>query len=77
MVVAHGLAPIAQGEIRIGLLGFLEGRRGFVEREAVQILHAFDEVRLRRLVRRGRKLDGPERFDRPRTAARRAARPPA
>ena len=48
MVVAHGLAPVGEREIRIGLLRFPKRFRGFVEFEAVEVFHALDEQRLGR-----------------------------
>ena len=47
MVVAHRLAPVGHGEVRVGLLRLLERLRGFVELEVVERLDA-DEERLLR-----------------------------
>ena len=47
MVVAHRLAPVRHRERRIGFLRALERDGGFVELEAVEVLHAFDERGLR------------------------------
>jgi hypothetical protein len=47
MVVAHRLAPVGHRERGIRFLRALKRDRGFVELEAVKILDAFDERRLR------------------------------
>ena len=60
MVVAHRLAPVRHRERGIDLLRALERHRGFVELEAVQALHAFEERRLRRRRAGGREGDGAE-----------------
>ena len=60
MVEAHRLAPVRHREGRVGLLRALERVRGFVELEAVQILHALDERRLRGGVARIRERDRAE-----------------
>ena len=43
VVVAHRLAPVGEGELRVGLLGLLERQRGLVELEVVQRLDAGEE----------------------------------
>ena len=57
MVVAHRFAPIGERETWIRLLRFFECNGRFVELEAVKILDALDERRLRSGGAGGRKVD--------------------
>ncbi len=60
MVVAHGLAPVGHGEVRVDLLGLLERQGRLVELEVVQGLHSGEKGLLRRGRARGGESDRSE-----------------
>jgi hypothetical protein len=64
MIEAHRLAPVAESEIGIGLLGLLKRLGGDVEFEIEERLDPGEKRFLRRRFRGRRKMNRPERFGR-------------